>query len=425
MFVFVMSSDLLPLCPCHPARARKLLSTGRAAVYRRFPFTIVLKERSAADSTVQEHTVKIDPGARKTGVAVLQGSRVVWAAEIDHRGFQVRAALTARRTLRRGRRNRKTRYRAPRFLNRTRRPDWLPPSLESRVANVETWVRRLVRFCPITGIAQELVRFDLQKQDKPDIAGTEYQQGTLQGYEVREFLLEKWQRTCAYCGVHGVPLEVEHIIPRSRGGGDSVRNLTLSCRACNETKGNRLVEEFLKRKPEVLKRVLETASKPLSDAAAVNATRWELYRRLQANGLPVEIGSGGLTKFNRTRLGLEKSHWTDAACVGRSTPEKLKILVSHVLSIKATGHGTRQMCGTNKHGFPIRHRSNNKKHFGFETGDMVKAVVNAGKKVSVYVGRVLCRKSGSFDITTTNGRVAGINHRHCRAVHLNDGYAYS
>lgn len=83
------------------------------------------------------------------------------------------------------------------------------------------------------------------------------------------------------------------------------------------------------------------------------------------------------------------------------------------------------MCGTNKHGFPIRHRSNIKKYFGFKTGDMVKSVVTSGKKVGVYVGRVLCRKSGSFDITTTNGRVAGINHRYCKGVHLNDGYAYS
>ncbi len=198
MLVFVLSKDKKPLSPCHPARARKLLSQKRAAVYKRFPFTIILREETATEE-VQQHQLKIDPGARKTGLALLQGERVIWAAEVAHRGLQIKEALESRRALRRGRRNRQTRYRKPRFLNRTRQKGWLPPSLQSRVENIMTWVKRLQRLCPISALSQELVRFDPQKLQNPEVSGTEYQQGELAGYEVREYLLEKYDRTCQYC----------------------------------------------------------------------------------------------------------------------------------------------------------------------------------------------------------------------------------
>ena len=167
---------------------------------------------------------------------------------------------------------------------------------------------------------QELVRFDLQNEQHPEISGIEYQQGTRAGYELREDLLEKHNRTCAYCDKTDVPLQVEHIVPRSKGGTDRVSNLTLACEPCNRRKGNQPVEVFLKQDPERLAKVLRDAKMPLKDATAVNATRWELFRRLQATGLPVECGSGGRTKFNRTTRGLPQTHWLDAACVGAGTP---------------------------------------------------------------------------------------------------------
>lgn len=98
------------------------------------------------------------------------------------------------------------------------------------------------------------------------------------GYEVREYLLEKWNRTCAYCGAENVPLEIDHIRPRSRGGSNRVANLTLACRPCNEKKGSRPAEVFLPKKPEALKTILSGAKAPLKDAAAVNATRRTLFR---------------------------------------------------------------------------------------------------------------------------------------------------
>ncbi|MEW6491569.1 MAG: RNA-guided endonuclease IscB [Cyanobacteriota bacterium] len=423
MFVFVLDSSRKPLNLTHPARARKLLKTGKAAVFKRYPFTIILKEEIAQPRN-QELRIKIDPGARTTGIAILRNETVLWAAELTHRGFQIRDALTSRRQLRRSRRNRTTRYRQPRFRNRCRQKEWLPPSLISRVNNILTWVKRLFRLSPITTISTELVRFDPQLMQNPEISGIEYQQGLLAGYELREYMLEKWQRRCSYCGATDTQLEIEHIIPKSRGGSNRVSNLTLSCTKCNQKKGNKPIEQFLKNKPELLKSVLAQSKRPLADTAAVNATRWKLFNCLKELRLSVETGTGGRTKYNRCRQSLPKTHWLDAANVGASTPEALKILVSKPLMIKATGHGNRQMCGTNRYGFPIRHRENVKKHFGFQTGDIIKAVVTKGKKAGSYVGRVLCRATGSFDITTTTGRVAGISHKYCSFIHRDDGYAY-
>ncbi|MEA5497859.1 RNA-guided endonuclease IscB [Limnoraphis robusta] len=420
-YVLVVDTNKKPLTPCKPSIARSLLKAGKAAIYRRYPFTIVLKKVIKEFSTSCQ--LKIDPGSRITGLALLLNESVIWAAELTHRGQQIKDALLSRRQLRRERRNRKTRYRQARFLNRKRSDGRLAPSLNHRVQTTMTWVNRLTKFCPIDCIYQELVRFDTQKINNPEISGTEYQQGELHGYEVREYLLEKWSRKCAYCGATETPLEVEHIKPKSKGGSDRVSNLTIACHSCNQTKSNQEIEQFLSDQPSVLKRVLSQAKAPLKDAAAINSTRWKLYNEFKATGLQVHTGSGGMTKYNRCRLELPKADWIDAACVGKM--ESLSLETNQPLLIKSTGHGSRQMCGTNKYGFPIRHRSRQQVHKGFKTGDIVKAVVTKGKKMGIYKGRVLCRASGSFDISTAQARVSGINHKYCVPLHQKDGYLYA
>ena len=422
--VFVIDTNKRPLNPIHSAQARQLLRNKKAAIYRRFPFTIILKE-SRPYAPVADLRIKVDPGAKTTGIALVNDAtgEVVFAAELKHRGFAIRDALTSRRQLRRGRRNRQTRYRKPRFLNRKRPEEWLAPSLMSRVHNVETWVNRLRKFAPITAISTELVKFDMQLMRKPEIEGKEYQQGTLAGYETREYLLEKWNRQCAYCGVKDLPLQIEHIHPRSKGGSNSITNLTLSCEKCNIKKGTKDIKNFLKKDHSKLQKILAQAKKPLADAAAINATRYKLLEVFKSTGLTIECGSGGLTKFNRTSQQLVKTHWLDAACVGKSTPI-LNIKGIKPLLITANGHGDRQMCGTDKFGFPSRHRTNKQIHFGFQTGDIIKAVVTSGKKVGEYLGRVLCRATGSFDIATKTGRISGISHKYCSAIHKKDGYSY-
>ncbi|HAN72912.1 MAG TPA: HNH endonuclease [Planktothrix sp. UBA8407] len=418
--VLVLDEHKKPLSPCRPVTARKLLKAKKAAVFRLFPFTIIL--RKVVEETPEPMTIKLDPGSKTTGIALIQGEKVVWGAELTHRGQGIKASLESRRSLRRSRRNRHTRYRQPRFLNRKRSEGWLAPSLQHRVKTILTWVRKLIKLAPIDSIVQELVRFDLQKLENPEISGIEYQQGQLAGYEVREYLLEKWDRKCAYCGVENVPFEVEHIHPKSKGGTDRISNLAIACHNCNQEKGNRDIRDFLSGKPDLLNRILKQAKSPLKDATAVNSTRWALFNKLKEMGLPVLKGSGGLTKFNRTRLNLPKTHWIDASCVGQI--ESLTLVTNQPILIKATGRGTRQMCGTNKYGFPTRHRSRIQIHKGFQTGDIVTATVTAGKKVGFYLGRVLCRASGSFDIATQNGRVTGISHKYCQSIHKKDGYSY-
>jgi 5-methylcytosine-specific restriction endonuclease McrA len=221
--VFVVDTEQRPLNPVHPARARRLLTSGKAAVWRRYPFTIILKW-AVPDAQPAPLRVKIDPGSRITGLAIVNDAtgQVVWAAELTHRGQRIRDALLARRAIRRNRRQRHTRYRSARCDNRRRREGWLPPSLESRISNVLAWVARLRRYAPVGAISQELVKFDTQLLERPDLSGVEYQQGALAGYEVREYLLEKWGRSCAYCGATGMPLHAEHIIPKARGGSNRV-----------------------------------------------------------------------------------------------------------------------------------------------------------------------------------------------------------
>jgi len=384
-----------------------------------------LKE-SRPDLPVSPLRLKIDPGAKFTGMALVNDStgEVVFASELKHRGFVIRDALTSRRQLRRSRRARKTRYRQPRFLNRTRPEGWLAPSLQSRIENIKTWVERLRKLAPIEAISQELVRFDMQLMANPDIQGQEYQQGTLAGYETREYLLEKWGRQCAYCGVKDVPFQVEHIHPRAKGGSNSITNLTVSCEKCNTKKGTKDIKDFLKKDPSRLEKILKQAKRPLADAAAVNTTRTALLEVLKATGLPVETGSGGLTKFNRSQQNLEKMHWIDAACVGQSTPI-LNIKGVKLLLITANGHGSRQSCRTDKYGFPNRHVPREKIHFGFQTGDIAKAVVTAGKKIGTYVGKVAIRSTGSFNISTQNGLIQGISHKFCKRIHAKDGYSYA
>ncbi|MDY6896730.1 MAG: RNA-guided endonuclease IscB [Cyanobacteriota bacterium] len=420
-YVFLIDTNKQQLNPVSPKQARRLLEKGKAAVFRQYPFTLILK--TAIDSPIiRPLTLKLDPGSKFTGIALLDGEKVIWGAELEHRGYQIKDALLSRRQLRRSRRNRKTRYRKPRFDNRKRSDNWLPPSLEHRILTTTTWVKRLMRYASITELWIEKVKFDMQQMQNPEISGVEYQQGILAGYQVREYLLEKWGRECTYCGKKDVHLQIEHIYPKSKGGSNRVSNLCLSCEKCNYKKGNKPVEEFLKKKPDLLKKIKSKAKKPLLDAAAVNATRNKLVKVLSSL-LPTKTATGAQTKYNRIRFNLEKHHWIDAACVGDIV--NLKLLTNQPLKIKCNGHGTRQMCRTNKYGFPVRYVPRFKFVKGFQTGDIVKAVVTSGKKIGEYIGRIGTRSTGSFNISTRDKLVQGISYKYCKTIHFKDGYSYA
>lgn len=425
--VFVLDQHGQPLQPTNPAYARKLLRSGRAVVHRHTPFVIRLRDRTVADSTVAGVQVGIDPGSQHTGIALFtdhHGSRTgKYSLQLDHRGGAIRDKLASRAARRRGRRSRNLRYRAPRFNNRTKPKGWLAPSLRHRVDTTLSWVTRLARWAPVTAVHVEKVAFDTHAMSagRP-LEGVEYQRGTLTGYEVREYLLEKWGRMCAYCGAQNTPLNIDHLHPRSRGGSDRISNLALACIPCNQTKNATPIEEFLKAKPALLAKILRQAKAPLRDAAAVNATRWALWRALETTGLPVATASGGRTKWNRSRTGAPKSHTLDALHVGEL--KSVTAWPSMALVVTATGRGAYARTTSDRYGFPRIVRPRIKVHHGFQTGDLVRAHVMTGKKTGVHVGRVLVRSSGSFDITTRHGRVAGINHRHIRHLQRADGYGY-
>jgi 5-methylcytosine-specific restriction endonuclease McrA len=275
----------------------------------------------------------------------------------------------------------------------------------------------------VTALSQELVRFDTQALQNPEISGAEYQQGSLFGYEVREYLLGKWGRKCAYCDAQNVPLEIDHIHPRSKGGSNRVSNLTLACRSCNQRKANRDVVEFLAKDPKRLARIEAKRKAPLRDAAAVNSTRWALFHRLKATSLPVEVGTGGRTKWNRHRLSIPKAHALDAACVGEV--RSVANWQIPVLKIQCAGRGSYQRTRLTKHGFPRGYLTRSKSAFGFQTGDLVRAVVTTGKKAGTYFGRVAIRARGSFNIQSATGLVQGIHHRFCALLQRADGYGYS
>ena len=435
MSVYVLDRSGKPLMPCTEKRARLLLERGRARIHRLVPFVIRLTDREVADSALQPLRVKLDPGSRSTGLALVRdteridtetgqiqrGASGLNLFELVHRGRQISEALTARRQMRRRRRG-NLRYRAPRFLNRTRPVGWLAPSMQHRVDTTMAWVKRLQRWVPITAISSELVRFDMQALENPEIAGVEYQQGTLAGYEVREYLLEKWGRQCAYCDATEVPLQVEHIHPKARGGSNRVSNLTLACRPCNSAKDSLPVEVFLAKDPKRLAKIQAQAKKPLKDAAAVNSTRRALVRALLSTGLPVETATGGRTKFNRSQLGIPKTHALDAACVG----EVASVSGWRVptLTLKCTGRGAYQRTRLDAYGFPRGYLTRSKRVHGFQTGDRVRADVPKGKKAGMHTGRVAVRATGSFNIQTGTEVVQGISHRYCRVLQRADGYGY-
>jgi hypothetical protein len=460
--------------PCTERRARILLRRGKAVVARVSPFTIRLKDRLQEESILQPLRFKDDPGSKTTGFAILREvspneSVAILLGEIHHKPG-IKQKLDSRRSLRHSRRSRNTRYRIKRFNNRHPqkcascgknakhgsrycrpcseaknftdngyRDTWLPPSLDARVNQTLNVLAKLRKLLPITSVSSEHVKFDTQLLQNPDIQGVEYQQGTLFGYEVREYLLERDGHTCRYCSnlSNDPVLEVEHKIPKSRGGSNSIKNLVMACHTCNEKKDDLTPEEWLtalkgkdgpsavnQKRIANLDEIVKNKVVPLKDAAMMNATRWKLYRKLQETGLPVECGTGTRTKKQRIDHGLPKEHYYDACCVGESTPERLEIATHYVEVWSAKGRGTRKMCNTDKFGFPISHRTRQKQFFGFQTGDLVKATVPKGKYTGIWTGRVMVRAKGNFDIKDASGNRMTISHRYIQLLQRNDGWQY-
>ncbi|MHB1709169.1 MAG: RNA-guided endonuclease IscB [Thermoplasmataceae archaeon] len=339
-----------PLMPTTPGKARKLLKHNKARVISSNPFTIQLLY--ATGETKQPAKLGIDSGYKYVGFSVVTEKRELISGEAVTRTDMPK--LNVEKSMyRRGRRN-KLWYRQPRFMNRgNNKEGWFAPSIEHKIQTHIRLIEKLKRILPVTRTVIEVTSFDTQKIQNPEISGIEYQQGELQGYEIREYLLEKFHRACVYCGKTNVPLEIEHLTPRSRGGPDTVNNLAISCHDCNQEKDNLTAEEF--GHAEVRKK----ASMPLRDAAFMNTVRWKLTQITEA-----EHTFGFITKKNRISLGLDKSHANDAFVIaGGNTQTR-----SAVFNVTQRRRNNRSL-QLNRNGFKPSIR---KKRYILQPGDMVK-----------------------------------------------------
>lgn len=418
--VLVIDKRKRPCNAISEAYARILLYSRQAVIHRRYPFTIRLKNDNAVKKTAT-YVVKIDPGASVTGISIVDSeNKAIMLAELVHRGKTIKRKLDSRKAVRRSRRQRKTRYRPARFKNRTRPNGWLAPSVKSRADNVINFVKKYKKFLNIAKVEIERVSFDTaQISSDVELYGVEYQQGSLYQTKLRDFVFSRSNGKCSYCG--GKAVEIDHIVPRSKGGTDSVNNLTASCRACNEKKSNLSLKEFGKLMNKDFSN-LEPKKLP-KDAAIVQSAREYTVREISKLVADTKSYDAWLTKYNRDELGLPKQHYYDTLSVGNTA--NYKFLTDKVLIISAKGRGSRQMCRMDRFGFPRTSAKSSKSVKGFQTGDIVKAVVPSGLKRGEYLGRVAVRSSGSFNIETSDCLIQEIGYKFCRLLQRNDGYSYN
>ena len=348
-----------PLMPTSPKNARFLLKEGKAKVVQRCPFTIQLKYTTGENK--QPIKLGLDPGYKSVGFSAVTDKRELISGEVTLR-TDVKEKIAEKSMYRKGRRARNTRYREPRWKNRGIPKGWLAPSIEHKLESNIRLIDKLSHLLPITSVRVEISPFDTQKMQNPEISGIEYQQGELQGYEIREYLLEKWNRKCAYCKVENVPFEVEHIISRLRGGTDRVSNLAIACHKCNQEKGVMTAAEFGHPEVQLL------AKKPLKAAAFMNIVRSKLVDRIKKEFPDYYCDNtyGYITKCNRIKMGFEKTHANDAFVIAggvnqiRSKPYKVVQIRRNNRSLQLNKKGSEP--------------SIRRKRYKYSPGDLVKRI---------------------------------------------------
>lgn len=297
-----------PLMPCTQKKARILLKEGKAVIYKYDPFTIQLTY--ATGETKQDCHIGIDTGSKHIGMAITSENKVLFKGEIELRQ-DVKSNIDTKHIYRRSRRNRKTRYRQPRFLNRKRSDKWLPPSLQNRVDHTFHWIDT---FCSLVSdpiLHIEVGKFDTAKMINPEINGVDYQHGHTYGFfEERYFVFARDNYTCQCCGKSKDKiLQTHHIIYRSNGGTDRVDNLITVCTDCHTSK-NHQKGGILYKWQEQHKKVKQYKEPPF-----MNAIRKRIFARYPN----AHTTYGSETTPHRKELGLEKTHYNDAITISGIT----------------------------------------------------------------------------------------------------------
>lgn len=302
--VFVLNMRGEPLMPTTQRKARILLKVKKAKIVKYNPFTIQLNYPTGENK--QDVNVGVDTGAKHIGLAITSEDKVLYKAEIELRS-DIKSNLDTKRIYRRSRRNRKTRYRKPRFLNRKKTEKWLPPSLQSRIDKHFRWINTFSNLVPNAKLHIEVGKFDTAKMINSDIQGVDYQQGQTYGfYDERYFVFARDNYTCQVCGKSKDKiLQTHHIIYRSNGGTDRVDNLITVCTDCH-TSANHKKGGILYKWQEEHKKVKQYKETPFMNI---------LRKRIFAKYPNAEITYGSITTPKRKELGLEKTHYNDAIVI--------------------------------------------------------------------------------------------------------------
>ena len=403
--VYVISKSGKPLMPCKPARARHLLRDGEAKVVKMEPFTIQLTIESTEE--VQPVTVGVDLGAKTVGVAAIGNGKVLYQGEVALR-TDIHKRMKTRAMYRRSRRSRKLRYRSPRFNNRaaSRRKGRLPPSIQSRVDTTIKVVKRIAGFLPVSNIVVEVANFDTQAMRAGSrLPNWAYQRGELYGWEnVKMYVRARDKYTCLYCGeIMPDRLEVDHIVPRSRGGSNTPSNLVAACHDCNQEKGNQTAEEF--GHPEVQQQVKKSVRAAAHTQAGKTATLQGL-----AEIAPISETYGYITKIDRQKMDLPKTHYYDAVAIAAEgrTIEPL----AWIEKMRAVSRGQRQQFRANpSKGHVFRACRMPYEAFGFRVNDKVQLPNN----VVCYIS---CRrKTGSLGVKNIDGHgIRNISYKKLRLL---------
>jgi N6-L-threonylcarbamoyladenine synthase len=304
MLVYVLNKESKPLMPCKPSKARKLLNQGKARVIKKEPFTIQLLYGSSGYK--QDITLGVDAGSKVVGLSATTEEKELFSAELELRN-NVSKLLADKRQYRRSRRNRKTRYRKARFLNRvkSKHKGWLAPSVEHKINSHINIIGKIQGILPISKIIVEVASFDIQKIKNPDIQGKDYQEGDMLGFwNVREYVLFRDNHTCSHCKGKSKDkvLEVHHIESR-KTGGDSPNNLITLCKTCHDLYHKGQITLNIKR------------GKVFRDATFMGIMRWALYNRLKEIYPNISLTYGYITKNTRITNNLNKAHRIDARCI--------------------------------------------------------------------------------------------------------------